>query len=497
MGLIKEKKTLLIQKQDMQLSSKIKGIFRVSASNLLSLGLSMITSFILPIFISVEEYGYWQLFVLYNSYVGFFVFGFNDGVHLNYATFDYNEELARKFSSFKNFLLSLTIVESVLLFVIALSFLKQETKEIYIVLVTVANLVPTALNGLFTYLNQATMRFNYYAIGTVIDKILFAMVMIVLLLFGIRDSLVYISFFTLARYCVILYHYFTSKLVFKTASLPIMEIKHEIVANFKNGFPLMIAIILGSSIIVGSQLLVKSKYGIETFGAFSFSIHTIVFASQFIVAIASVFYPIFKRYPAEELGRAYIALDKSSSILSALLLLSYYPIAIIILLLYTKYSSVLSYLMFVYPLFIFQCKANLLITNVYKVKNHIISLVMANTVGIVLHLLFVFLAYYIFKDIKAIAVAVLISYCLWYYIFQTHIFKRENWRTSAAVPWDCFVVMFFLLVNILLQQVYPEPSVLSYLTEMGAYAAILVVFAGLLLKPIKSTLCDINQVLKD
>jgi hypothetical protein len=57
--------------------------------------------------------------------------------------------------------------------------------------------------------------------------------------------------------------------------------------------------------------------------------------------------------------------------------------------------------------------------------------------------------------------------------------------------------MFFLLVNILLQQVYPEPSVLSYLTEMGAYAAILVVFAGLLLKPIKSTLCDINQVLKD
>ena len=48
-----------------RISSKIKGIARVSTANLISLGVSLITSFVLPYFISVEDYGYWQLFILY------------------------------------------------------------------------------------------------------------------------------------------------------------------------------------------------------------------------------------------------------------------------------------------------------------------------------------------------------------------------------------------------------------------------------------------------
>ena len=43
-----------------RLSSKVKGIARVSFANLLSLAVSLITSFLLPYFISVEDYGYWQ-----------------------------------------------------------------------------------------------------------------------------------------------------------------------------------------------------------------------------------------------------------------------------------------------------------------------------------------------------------------------------------------------------------------------------------------------------
>lgn len=48
----------------------------------LSFFLSALMSIIVPKVLSVNEFGYWQLFIFYTSYVGFFHFGFNDGLYL-------------------------------------------------------------------------------------------------------------------------------------------------------------------------------------------------------------------------------------------------------------------------------------------------------------------------------------------------------------------------------------------------------------------------------
>ena len=47
-----------------------------------SLLTSIIVSFILPKFISVEQFGYWQYFLLWTSYVGVLHFGYGDGIYL-------------------------------------------------------------------------------------------------------------------------------------------------------------------------------------------------------------------------------------------------------------------------------------------------------------------------------------------------------------------------------------------------------------------------------
>lgn len=481
----------------MVISSKVKGIFRVSASNILSLALSMVTSFVLPLFISVEEYGYWQLFVLYNSYVGFFVLGFNDGVHLNFATYDYDRKLIRIFGAFKNFLLFLTIIETIFLLVFCKFFICGNIDEYYIIFLAVLNLIPTALNGLFLYMNQATMRFKYYAISCIVDKVLFSIVLVFLIICNVQNVLIYIVAFTLCRYLVIGYNYLTSYEVFAFKPYAISKIKKIILSNFINGFPLMLAVILGNSIIVGSRLLVKSQFGISTFGAFSFSIHTIVIASQFIAAIASVFYPILKRYPMDNLAGAYTILDKSTSILSALLLLSYYPIAMIILLLYTKYAGVLEYLTFVYPLFVFQCKASILITNIYKVRNKIMSLIVANVAAIIIHLVFVFMAYYIYGSVTSIAIAVLISYGIWYYIFQYRVFYKEGWKTKFAVPVDAMIIAVFILVNIVVNYFIDNNSMIEYILAFIVYMSILGVIIIIFKNQIKKSLKDVNELLKD
>ena len=44
--------------------------------------LSAITALIVPKVLGITEYGYWQLFIFYTSYTGFFHLGLNDGFYL-------------------------------------------------------------------------------------------------------------------------------------------------------------------------------------------------------------------------------------------------------------------------------------------------------------------------------------------------------------------------------------------------------------------------------
>ena len=57
----------------------------------ISLFLSVLMSLIVPKFLTVRDFGYWQLFIFYFGYVGFFHFGLNDGVYLKYGGKSYDE----------------------------------------------------------------------------------------------------------------------------------------------------------------------------------------------------------------------------------------------------------------------------------------------------------------------------------------------------------------------------------------------------------------------
>ncbi len=431
------------------LSSKIKGIFRVSGANIFSLFVSLLTSFLLPYFISVEDYGYWQLFVLYAGYAGFFAFGFNDGVHLNYATYSYEKTTAKKFKSFLSLMFILSLLETILLSFVLIVFLSKYEAKFYVYLFTILSIIPTIICGLFTYLNQATLRFKEYSWGLIVDKIVFAVIMLFLLVFGCRNYRVFIGAYIFSRYIVIIYHFFSSKMVFIEKGESYKKLRPEIKMNFVSGFALMIATILNNSIIVGSRLLIENRFGIEDFSAYSFSIHTLVVASQFITAIASVFYPIMKRCGESELPNIYNTFDQSSSLLSSILLLSYYPAAIIICLIYKKYFCILDYLFFVYSLFIFQCKSNLLVINTFKVRNSPVKLIVLNLLGIFIHVLFAFISYMLFGTIKSIAISVLLSYALWYYISQMIIYKTQKWIIPRTLFGDLNFVLVFLLCNLI------------------------------------------------
>src|SRR4051794_13524444 len=58
-------------------------------ANILSIVVSTILILIVPKFIGVEDYGYWQLYIFYSSYISYMSLGLTDGAYLRYGGQDY------------------------------------------------------------------------------------------------------------------------------------------------------------------------------------------------------------------------------------------------------------------------------------------------------------------------------------------------------------------------------------------------------------------------
>ena len=63
----------------------VKNISYSFCANIFSLLVSIFMVMVVPKFLSISDYGLWQLFLFYFSYLGFFHFGWEDGIYLRYA----------------------------------------------------------------------------------------------------------------------------------------------------------------------------------------------------------------------------------------------------------------------------------------------------------------------------------------------------------------------------------------------------------------------------
>src|SRR5690625_2376580 len=166
--------------------SFLKNFSYTFSSNLITLVVSTLVTLIVPKLIGVEDYGFWQLYVFYSTYVGFFHFGWNDGIYLRYGGEDY-ESLNKKrfFSQF----IQLTVLQVffAILIGIGAGIFADGPDRTFIFRMIGIDMVILNLRYMFLFIFQATNKINKYATIMVLDRIIFIVVVLLFLLVGIRD----------------------------------------------------------------------------------------------------------------------------------------------------------------------------------------------------------------------------------------------------------------------------------------------------------------------
>lgn len=347
---------------------KIKKIFKNLSYSVIANGTNTLVSMILVLFVpkilSVREYSYWQLYLFYASYVGFFHFGWADGIYLRFGGKKY-EELDKKYFHMQFWLLSIFEVFVAVIFCGISFFMPDVNKQVVIRAVGICCVLQLP-RTLLQYLLQTTNRITDYAKNYLFEKIIYAILVVVALAAGIRQFEILVLADLVARLVTLIL------LIRECKDIVFIKIEHlfdglkEAWVNVNVGIKLMFANIASQLLIGIVRWAIQNKWSVETFGKVSLSITASNLLMVFISAVSVVLYPLLKDINPEKYVEIYTKIRTILMVVVLGMLIVYYPAKVILSWWLPQYAESLKYMALLFPMCVFESKMTMLINTYLK-----------------------------------------------------------------------------------------------------------------------------------
>lgn len=347
-----------------------------------SLVLSITMSFFVPKVLGVVEFSYWQLFLFYATYVGFFHLGYIDGLYLIYGG-KKKEDIVKKDMT-AQFIVFTLFEFAVTLIVCAIwcPFLLNDTSRIVVIISTALYLIFSNAGLFFGYIFQALNMVKTYSISIIIEKLLFLITVFVFFAAKVSSSFYFIGAYVFYRLVFFAYLAFMAKGIVWGKPVFSKETFSNIWVATKRGFNLMIAS-LSSLLIMGiSRFLIDGVWGIEAFGRFSFSMSLCSFALAFLSQVSMVFFPALRQRDEGYQKIAYIRMRKFLSILLPLTYFAYFILKLIVNGWLPNYSESVIYFSILLPVCLFDGKMQMMCNTYFKVMNKEKQLLLINVISL-------------------------------------------------------------------------------------------------------------------
>lgn len=365
--------------------SFIKNFSYTLISNLISLIVSALVVLIIPKLIGVEEYGFWQLYLFYSSYVGFMHFGWNDGIYLRYGGKRY-EELNKQlfFSQFWMLVFSQAVI-AVLIFIFSV-YITADNNRLFILQMVGLVLVIVNTRYMLLFILQATNRIKNYAYITMMDRLVYIVLIILFLVFGIRDYKLMVAADLVGKGISLTYAMYCCKdIVFQTITEFYFSCS-EAIKNISVGIKLMFANIASILIIGVIRFGIERSWDVATFGKVSLTLSVSNLTMIFINAVGIIMFPILRRTDKDKLPNIYIIMRDFLMVILLGILLAYYPLKVIMSAWLPQYAESLMYMALVFPMFIYEGKMALLINTYLKALRKEKIMLSINLISLVLSL---------------------------------------------------------------------------------------------------------------
>jgi len=369
------------------LNLKVKAILKSFSysftANIISMVISMGLVMVVPKILKPGEYSYWQLYVFYTGFVGFFHFGWADGIYLRYGGHEYEKLDKPRFHTQFWLLVFFEIIIAVGFSVCILIFVKDADKSLILLLTALCCLLVLP-RTLLQYILQGTNRIKDYARNLMAEKVMYGVLVAAMLALGVRTygylllADIFAKAVTLVLMCI------SCKDIVVRKGLLVAEGIKEAWANVSAGVKLMFANVAGLLIIGIVRYAIEWKWNVDVFGKISLAMSVSNMMMLFVTAISIVVFPLLKRMPQEKWPENYSMLRALLVTPMFGLLVLYYPAKVVLSAWLPQYSESLVYMALMFPMCIYEGKMSLLTNTFMKAMRMEKYMLIYNVVTLVL-----------------------------------------------------------------------------------------------------------------
>lgn len=366
-------------------------------ANIISLLVSVGTVAILPKYMTVQDYGMYQLFLFYFGYVGFLHFGVLGGGIVRYAGSSYHD---LDYSSLKSqcmILMGLLLLQLLIFYII--NVILSIFTDFIIVCLFVLSTVAQHIIWYSISMLQMSNRIEDASKILLVERVIWGFLSISLVLIGYDNAMHIIYIFTATRILVMIYScQFIPEIVWAPICLT-NAIWKEFNLNFKIGFPITLSDICSILVIGVIRFSISDVWDITIFAKTSLILSITFFFLTFISSASTVLLPALKQLRGSIADYIYIPLNCLTSSFFLIALIGFYPMKLLISFWIPQYADSLIYMGILFPILYFESKFNLLVTTYLKkiLKTQIIFYI--NLVATFISLIGCFLCCYYFRNL--------------------------------------------------------------------------------------------------
>ncbi len=398
----------------------MKNLFYVFLSKIVVLIIGVVAGFIIPWILGVEEYGYYQVFILYMGYLGLFHFGFNDGIYLKYGAYDFNKIPRDKFIGYFKYLLLKQLLLMIIGIFIALIFFEEERRFIFLMLsfsIVLVNLI-----SYFYFISQITRNFKLFSLLSILQKVLILIPIIFSIVFGgFYQTFIIANLLINFVICCIYIYIYREIVIGKKSKI----LKKDLKELYLLGIPLLLGNFVAVLIFTFDKMVIDILYSVEELAYYALAVNMLGVVLLFFDSIYQVLYPNIKRLAVSSYNEIYMHLSNIVMWITFIGVSSYFAFSFLINAFLKDYTSSLE----IFSILIVGVmlrgenaivKRPFILSEKKQNINFIINLVIL-IISIILNIL----AFIIFKNLISIAIASLISFFIWYILLDILFFRMK------------------------------------------------------------------------
>ena len=447
-----------------------KGIVHLLAANMLYLLISILNSFLLPKYLSVDAYAVIKTYTLYIGYAGFLSLGYADGMYLRYGGGEIERiDKADLGSNFKSYIVLEVFVSVICLGIAAI------VKDFVLMAFALGSLCVNII-GYYKNLYQAVGEYKLYG-KTLNYQTILMFVLNIVLMFALKsdNSSYYIVVQVLTAFLVMIY--LTAILNKRTLLLhsgkPSLK---QIWNHISSGFVLMLGNFSSSIFTSLDRWFVKFLMDSICFAQYSFAVSLENIVNVFVTPITISLYNVFCSNRASE----YVQKIKKMVLLCGCAIIAVaFPVKFVVTHFLPEYIDALA---IIFPLFgaqTFYAVIKGIHVNVYKAekkqKRYFVITFAMIAVAVVTNIIF----YLLFNSVWSFALATYTTALIWFIYCEIET-KAMRFKIKEYMTIICVMVGYFFAA-----------SLKNAIIGLGVYCLVLLASSTLFMRETIKEICGI------